>query len=99
MHKKALFAGSFDPFTTGHQAIVEQALELFDEVVVAVGHNSEKRGLLPVPAVWTDTGGLRRTKPREDMCIRRSYGRFLSQERHKDSGAGGAQRFGFRVRA
>ena len=49
MHKKALFAGSFDPFTTGHQAIVEQALGLFDEVVVAIGHNSEKRGLLPVP--------------------------------------------------
>lgn len=50
MHKTALFAGSFDPFTTGHRAVVEQALGLFDEVVVAIGHNSEKTGLLPVSA-------------------------------------------------
>lgn len=41
---KALFAGSFDPFTVGHRSIVERALSLFDEVVVAIGHNEHKRG-------------------------------------------------------
>ena len=48
MKKVALFAGSFDPFTRGHEAVVEQALRLFDEVVVAVGENVSKKGLLAV---------------------------------------------------
>ena len=48
MTKIALFAGSFDPFTRGHEAIVEEALRLFDEVVIGVGENVSKRGLLPI---------------------------------------------------
>ncbi|MEP2024634.1 MAG: pantetheine-phosphate adenylyltransferase [Reichenbachiella sp.] len=40
--KIALFPGSFDPFTKGHQDIVRRALKLFDEVIVAVGYNSAK---------------------------------------------------------
>ena len=42
--KIALFQGSFDPFTRGHQSIVNRALTIFDEVVVAVVHNSAKPG-------------------------------------------------------
>lgn len=42
MAKTALFAGSFDPYTVGHHALVERALQMFDKVVVAVGYNSEK---------------------------------------------------------
>ncbi len=38
----ALFPGSFDPFTTGHEAILRRVLPLFDKVVVAVGVNSDK---------------------------------------------------------
>lgn len=45
---KALFAGSFDPFTNGHLDILKQASEIFDEVIVAVAYNSEKQGFLPV---------------------------------------------------
>ena len=41
---KALFAGSFDPFTVGHRSIVERCLTMFDEVTVAVGHNERKPG-------------------------------------------------------
>lgn len=44
---KALFAGSFDPFTTGHQSIVDRGLKIFDSVVVAVGHNEHKPGEWP----------------------------------------------------
>ena len=44
--KTALFPGSFDPFTRGHQAVVEQALGLFDKVVIAIGENRAKRGML-----------------------------------------------------
>ena len=48
MTRIALFAGSFDPFTRGHEAVVEEALRLFDEVVIGVGENVSKKGLLSV---------------------------------------------------
>ena len=44
MSKKALFAGSFDPFTKGHQNIVDRALQsVADEVVIAIGINRDKQ--------------------------------------------------------
>ena len=47
MKRKALFPGSFDPFTAGHLNILRRALTMFDEVVVAVGINMDKRGFFP----------------------------------------------------
>lgn len=44
MKTSALFPGSFDPFTAGHLNILGRALTMFDEVVVAVGINQDKRG-------------------------------------------------------
>ena len=44
----AVFAGSFDPITLGHVNIVERALSLFDEIIVAVGHNSNKQTYFPL---------------------------------------------------
>jgi len=41
--KRALFPGSFDPITRGHESIVRRALPLFDEIVIAVGENSTKQ--------------------------------------------------------
>lgn len=38
----AIFTGSFDPFTIGHEAIVRQALPLFDRIVIGVGVNGNK---------------------------------------------------------
>lgn len=43
--KTALFPGSFDPFTLGHLNILDRALTMFDEVIVAVGVNQDKRGM------------------------------------------------------
>lgn len=45
MKKTALFPGSFDPFTLGHLNILDRALTMFDEVIVAVGVNQDKRGM------------------------------------------------------
>ena len=45
-----IFPGSFDPFTRGHAAVVDEALRLFDRVVIGVGENVAKRGLLSVEA-------------------------------------------------
>ena len=42
MTKIAVFPGSFDPFTKGHMDIVLRGLHLFDEVIIALGHNSKK---------------------------------------------------------
>ena len=50
MEKIGIFPGSFDPFTRGHEAIVKEALHLFDRVVIAIGYNPAKRGFLPVEA-------------------------------------------------
>lgn len=46
--KTAIFPGSFDPFTRGHEAIVEKALHLFDKVIIGIGSNVAKQGLLSV---------------------------------------------------
>lgn len=43
MKRIALFPGSFDPFTKGHQDIVLRALNLFDEVVIGIGNNANKK--------------------------------------------------------
>ena len=40
--KTAVFAGTFNPFTIGHQSIVERALVIFDKVIIAIGHNINK---------------------------------------------------------
>lgn len=42
MKRTALFPGSFDPFTKGHEDVVRRSLSLFDEVIVAIGFNSAK---------------------------------------------------------
>ena len=42
MNNVALFPGSFDPFTKGHEDIVRRSLKLFDQVIVAIGFNSKK---------------------------------------------------------
>lgn len=46
--KIAVFQGSFDPFTRGHESIVQRALNIFDRVVVLVVHNSLKQGYFDV---------------------------------------------------
>ena len=45
MKKIAIFPGSFDPFTVGHASIVERGLPMFDEIVIGVGINENKRAL------------------------------------------------------
>ena len=46
--KRALFPGSFDPITLGHYDIIKRGIELFDEVVVAIGINADKKYMFSV---------------------------------------------------
>lgn len=48
MEKIAVFAGSFCPFTKGHEDIVSKALPLFDRIIIAIGHNYNKRDVFSV---------------------------------------------------
>ncbi len=43
MKKTALFPGSFDPFTKGHEDLVLRGCDMFDEIIIAIGHNSNKK--------------------------------------------------------
>lgn len=45
MNKKCVFAGTFDPPTTGHKRVIEECLKIFDEAVVAVMVNTDKKPL------------------------------------------------------
>ena len=46
MNKKALFPGSFSPFTKGHLHILEKSLKLFDIIYIGIGENSNKKNLI-----------------------------------------------------
>lgn len=48
MKKIAVFPGSFDPFTVGHEGIVRRALSMFDEIIIAVGANALKKSFYSV---------------------------------------------------
>jgi pantetheine-phosphate adenylyltransferase len=48
MQKTAIFPGSFDPFTIGHENIVRRALNLFDKIYIAIGYNANKKDFFPV---------------------------------------------------
>lgn len=43
--KRAIFPGSFDPFTIGHYSIVERGLHIFDEIIIGIGINHSKKTL------------------------------------------------------
>jgi pantetheine-phosphate adenylyltransferase len=46
MNKIAVYAGSFDPITTGHENIIHRAVPLFDKFIIAIGRNASKKGVL-----------------------------------------------------
>ncbi len=83
MERVAIFPGSFDPFTRGHAAIVEQALALFDRVVIGVGNNTLKCGFLPVDSRFSLIEELSQSEARVEV---RMY-QGLTTQFAKDEGA------------
>ncbi len=61
MKKIAIFPGTFDPFTIGHESLIRRGLSVVDEIVVAIGVNDTKKSyfpldeLSPCPAVFPDS--------------------------------------------
>ena len=61
MNKIAVFPGSFDPITLGHVAVIKRAIPLFDQLIIAIGDNADKKHMFTaeqrkkwIQAVFTD---------------------------------------------
>ena len=79
----ALFPGSFDPFTIGHESIVERALPLFDEIVIAIGVNYNKQTLTTAEERLAWIKGIYRDEPR----VRVIYYTGLTVDAARECGA------------
>jgi pantetheine-phosphate adenylyltransferase len=62
--KRAIFPGTFDPFTIGHDSIVRRALNIVDEVVIGIGVNDGKRTSIPVERRLASIRKLYHDEPR-----------------------------------
>lgn len=83
MNKIAIFPGSFDPYTNGHHDIVCRGLDIFDEVVIAIGHNSQKIRYFQVDQMKQSIESAFTNEPRVTVMI---YDQ-LTAELAKDYGA------------
>ena len=48
MEKIAVFPGSFDPFTIGHESVVNRAISMFDKIIIMIGYNANKKSFFPI---------------------------------------------------
>ena len=64
MMKTAIFPGTFDPFTIGHNALVRRALQLVDELYIAIGINTEKRTMFSLEERTERIATLYKEEPR-----------------------------------
>ena len=62
--RTAIFPGSFDPFTIGHDALVRRALDIVDELYIAIGINTEKRTMLTLEERIERISTLYKNEPR-----------------------------------
>jgi len=66
---KALFAGSFDPFTIGHKNIVERALPLFDHIIIGIGYNIKKQYLYTAEEIAENITKIFKYEPKIEVKI------------------------------
>jgi pantetheine-phosphate adenylyltransferase len=64
MKKVAFFPGSFDPFTKGHADIVERGLKLFDEIIIGIGTNTNKKRYFEIELIEREINGAFANDPR-----------------------------------
>ena len=78
--KKAIYAGSFDPFTNGHLAIVEVASKLFDKVYVCIAKNPNKNRKIDVRVMAIAISkALSENNIEASMCKEHSESGFLNE--------------------
>ena len=62
--RTAIFPGSFDPYTEGHDSIARRGLQLFDRIIIGVGINEKKKGIMAVEKRIQALKNLYRNEPR-----------------------------------
>jgi pantetheine-phosphate adenylyltransferase len=62
--KRAIFPGTFDPFTIGHQSLVERALQLVDELIISIGVNQNKKSYFSLEKRQEAIANLYRDNPK-----------------------------------
>ena len=80
MERTAIFPGSFDPFTRGHAALVKEALRLFDRVIIGIGNNTSKQGLLKIENRKRLIDDIYRNNPRVEARIYRGLTGDFAEE-------------------
>ncbi len=68
MEKIAVFAGSFCPFTKGHEDIVRRAKQLFDKIIIAIGHNPDKKDAFSVQERLDWIGNIYNNDPKIEVA-------------------------------
>ena len=82
--RKAIFPGSFDPFTIGHADLVERGLALFDSLIIAIGYNEHKQGWIPVEERVAALRELYANEPRIQVESYRSLTIDFAKEKEAD---------------
>ena len=80
----ALFPGSFDPFTIGHQSLVKRGLDLADKIIIAVGINEKKQSYFPAEERMESIQRLYADNPRVEVRSYQTLTTDLAQETHAD---------------
>ncbi len=63
MKRIALFPGSFDPFTKGHEAVIRKAIQLFDEIIIGIGINTSKQSYFTLESRIEHVNSLYKNTP------------------------------------
>jgi pantetheine-phosphate adenylyltransferase len=69
MEKIAVFPGSFDPFTIGHESVLQRALPLFDKIIVMIGVNNTKKNLFSIESRKLMIEDLFSSEPKVEVQI------------------------------
>lgn len=69
MERIAIFPGSFDPFTIGHESIVQRAISLFDKIYIMIGYNANKRSFFPIEKRMRWINQVFQNEEKVEVCI------------------------------
>ncbi len=82
--RKAIFPGSFDPYTIGHHHIIERALPLFDKIVIAFGVNTSKTPFMPIEERIEDVRCFYANNPKIEVIAYQNLTADMAKEQGAD---------------
>ena len=67
--RTAIFPGSFDPFTIGHESIVRRAIPMFDKIIIMIGFNANKKSFFPLEKRLKWIHQVFQNEPGIEVCV------------------------------